>query len=153
MKTLRFLRAILLAVFLPALLSCAPDNSEDFTYRCVTLPPLPAGARYQESHYRDALVYDLRVFGCSAEKEVKCDGGRCDILTDKYAIEVDRARKWHEAIGQAVHYSIALNRKPCIAIYDFDKLSPENMHFLIKVCSDLKIKVVFIIGFADVNRE
>ncbi len=33
------------------------------------------------------------------------DKTRCDCLTDDYAIEVDFARKWAEAVGQSLHYS------------------------------------------------
>ncbi len=35
---------------------------------------------------------------------------RCDILTPNYAIEVDYAKKWHEAIGQALDYSAQFKR-------------------------------------------
>lgn len=40
------------------------------------------------------------------------DGTRCDILTDEYAIEVDFANKWAEAIGQALNYAIQFNKMP-----------------------------------------
>jgi len=33
------------------------------------------------------------------------DKTRCDCLTDDYAIEVDFARKWAEAVGQSLHYA------------------------------------------------
>lgn len=40
------------------------------------------------------------------EVEVRMkDKTRCDCLTDNYAIEVDFARKWAEAVGQSLHYS------------------------------------------------
>lgn len=39
-------------------------------------------------------------------KEVRLsDGTRCDCLTASHAVEVDFARKWHEGIGQALHYA------------------------------------------------
>ncbi len=44
------------------------------------------------------------------------DGTRVDILTDDLAIEVDFARKWYEAIGQACHYSRLSNRKPGVLL-------------------------------------
>lgn len=39
-----------------------------------------------------------------------------DCITDKYAIEVDRAEKWYEAIGQAEHYAAATAREPGILL-------------------------------------
>ena len=40
------------------------------------------------------------------EAEVRLeDKTRCDCLTGDYAIEVDFARKWAEAIGQSLHYA------------------------------------------------
>lgn len=123
------------------LASCGGDNIEYIELR---LPHKSEDLGAHESHYRDALVSELRSRGLSAKREVKCAGGRCDILTDKYAIEIDRASKWHEAIGQAVHYSITLKRKPCIALFDFHKLSTEKREALKSVCAKLGIKIIFI---------
>lgn len=36
---------------------------------------------------------------------------RVDCLTDTHAVEFDFANKWHEGIGQALHYSIMTNKK------------------------------------------
>ena len=48
-----------------------------------------------ESYYQDIFAAEI-----SGQTEVTAgDGTRCDILTDSYAIEVDFARKWGEAIG------------------------------------------------------
>ena len=44
------------------------------------------------------------------------DGTRCDLLSDKYAIETDRASKWAESVGQATLYSIWSNRKAAVLI-------------------------------------
>ena len=33
------------------------------------------------------------------------DGTRCDIVTERHAIEVEFAPKWKEAIGQSLHYA------------------------------------------------
>lgn len=37
--------------------------------------------------------------------EVPVRYGRIDLLTSDYAIEVDKLEKFHEAIGQALHYA------------------------------------------------
>lgn len=130
----------LVALFF-SLVSCTQNDIEYIELR---LPHKSENLGAHESHYRDALVSELRSRGLSAKKEVKCAGGRCDILTDKYAIEIDRASKWHEAVGQAAHYSVALNRKPCVAIFDFRKLSTEKLQALKAVCAKFGIKIIFI---------
>lgn len=44
------------------------------------------------------------------------DKTRCDILTAAYALEVDFANKWAEAVGQSLHYSLQFNRKAGIVL-------------------------------------
>lgn len=44
------------------------------------------------------------------------DRTRVDILTEEEAIEVDFARKWAEAIGQALYYAIVHDREPGIVL-------------------------------------
>lgn len=98
----------------------------------------------KEAFYRDALADFLKSKGISVKIEVKCKGGRCDILTDKYAIEVDKASKWHEAIGQALHYGAVLNRKSAIAIYNDTDLSAEKMDALKRTTSRRRIEVFIL---------
>ena len=44
------------------------------------------------------------------------DGTRCDIVTEKHAIEVDFADKWGEAIGQSLNYGFQSNKRAGILI-------------------------------------
>jgi len=44
------------------------------------------------------------------------DGKRVDILTDRYAIEVDFAEKFYEAVGQSLLYAVRTNRTPGIIL-------------------------------------
>lgn len=44
------------------------------------------------------------------------DKTRVDLLNDEYAIEVDWAPKWAEAIGQATWYSLVTNRNPAVLL-------------------------------------
>ena len=44
------------------------------------------------------------------------DNTRVDILTNEEAIEIDFARKWAEAIGQAKYYSYVSGKKPAIIL-------------------------------------
>lgn len=50
------------------------------------------------------------------------DKTRVDVLTDNFAIEVDWAKKWTEAIGQAAWYSVNTNRQAgiCLLVEDFE---------------------------------
>lgn len=44
------------------------------------------------------------------------DGRRVDCLTDEFAIEVEFAHKWSEAIGQSLDYSMLTNKKAGIVL-------------------------------------
>ena len=44
------------------------------------------------------------------------DFTRIDCLTDTHAVEFDFANKWHEAIGQALHYSVMSGKKAKIVL-------------------------------------
>ena len=44
------------------------------------------------------------------------DKTRVDCLTDEYAVEFDFANKWHESIGQALHYGIMTGKTPKIVL-------------------------------------
>ena len=48
--------------------------------------------------------------------EYKVENGRVDILTDEYAIEVERAEKWKHSIGQSLWYALQTNKKPGIIL-------------------------------------
>ena len=48
--------------------------------------------------------------------EVRCYGGRADLVNDTYAIEVEFAHKWKNSIGQSLWYGLQLDRQPGIVI-------------------------------------
>lgn len=50
------------------------------------------------------------------ELEVSVTSGRVDIVTDTHAYEVEWARNWKEAIGQALWYGLQTNKKPAIVL-------------------------------------
>lgn len=78
----------------------------------LSLLPLLAFCKMPESYYQDQFA--SRINGQT--EVIAGDGTRCDILTDEYAIEVDFARKWGEAIGQSLNYGFQFNRKPGILL-------------------------------------
>ena len=85
-------------------------------------------------------------FGGKAKMEVHVKYGRIDLLTDDYAIEVDRLEKFHEAIGQALHYAKETGKKPAIAIFIADHKygDKEKLKYVTRLCDYYKIKVWFI---------
>ena len=56
------------------------------------------------------------------EREVTLpDRTRVDLLTPDHAIEVDRSRKWAQAVGQSLHYAAATERQPGIVLLTLAK--------------------------------
>jgi hypothetical protein len=54
---------------------------------------------------------------CNGKTEVvMTDGTRCDILTEDYAMEVDFAHKWAEAIGQSLNYARLTGKRAGIVL-------------------------------------
>ncbi len=74
-----------------------------------------------ESAWRDALATKL-----NAKHEVPIEAGRVDVLTDKEVIELDWPHKWHEGLGQVLHYSDALGKQPVLALISYSQ-GPDNL--------------------------
>lgn len=68
-------------------------------------------AQSYEWNYRDSIQV---ILGGTVEYPV--ESGRVDILTDEYAIEVEFANKWKDAIGQSLWYGLQTNRQPAIVL-------------------------------------
>jgi hypothetical protein len=78
---------------------------------CILLASPQAHARHlhREADYRDAW--------CTGETEVRLpNGSRADCVTERHAIEIDFAPKWHEAIGQALDYADQTGKSPAILL-------------------------------------
>jgi len=50
------------------------------------------------------------------QTEYSVNSGRIDILTETHAIEVERANKWKQSIGQALWYGLQTSREPGIIL-------------------------------------
>jgi hypothetical protein len=92
------------------------------------------------------IAFNQVYFHGKARMEVPVKYGRIDLLTDDYAIEVDRLEKFHAAIGQALHYAKETGKKPGIAIFIMEPKQgdKEKLKYLIRLCNYYKIKVWFI---------
>lgn len=88
--------------------------------------------------------YNVRF--CKKQKG-KIEQDNIDCLTNEYAIEVDRAKKWREAIGQSLHYAYQSKKKPGIALIASGSTRDKNyINKLQKVIahSSLDIKIWII---------
>jgi hypothetical protein len=77
-------------------------------YFCLSTSILSA---QPESYYSDIIAQQL-----DGITEHKVEGGRVDILTNEYAIEVKRASDWKHSIGQAIWYGLQTNKTPGIIL-------------------------------------
>ncbi len=105
---------------------------------------LPSGGR--ESLWRDALAkrWDGQI-------EQKIEGGRVDVVTDRYAIEVEFPHKWHEGLGQALHYADATGKKGLLAVISYargearlQENSRRQLEMIEKLCVSNRIKMVVL---------
>ncbi len=69
---------------------------------------------FAQKYEKDYINLIHQHFG--GQKEVTVKGGRIDILTDQYAIEIDFANKWKESIGQSLWYALQKTKKPGIVL-------------------------------------
>jgi hypothetical protein len=97
-----------------------------------------------EKDYQEA--FNRVYFQGRAEMEVPVKYGRIDLLTGDYAIEVERIDKFHEGIGQALHYAKETGRKPGLAVFITDPTEHEleKLKYVRRLCQSLGIKVWYI---------
>ena len=69
------------------------------------------------------------------------DGTRVDCLTSEFAVEVEYAHKWAEAIGQSLFYAKMTDRNPGIVLIMAEKGNERFAKRLREVASQEKIKV------------
>lgn len=86
---------------------------------------------HHERYYQDIFCDKI-----GGETEVIMDDRtRCDCLTKDLAIEVDFAKKFYEAIGQALHYGRKTNKTPGVLLI-IEKKSDlkylRRLHLIIK---------------------
>ena len=106
---------------------------------------LPSGGK--ESLWRDELARHWQ-----GTTEHRIEGGRIDVLTDRYAVEVEFPHKWHEGIGQVLHYSNASGKPGVLAVIAYAQgeanlhgKSRQKLEMIEKICltNDIKMVVLF----------
>ena len=105
---------------------------------------LPSGGR--ESLWRDELARHWH-----GQTEKRIEGGRIDVLTGEYAIEVEFPHKWHEGLGQALHYANATDRQGVLAIIAYARgeaylhgKSRRRLELIEEQCSANNIKMLVL---------
>jgi len=84
---------------------------EQFKTPTISTPKTHHGKK-NEKYYQTILCKELG----GRMEYVLSDRTRVDCLTDSYAIEVDFAKKWAEAVGQSLYYALMTHRKPGIGL-------------------------------------
>lgn len=92
-----------------------------------------------ESDWSAALAAVL-----SGRTEVATEHGRVDVLTDRFAIEVDRLAKWHESIGQASHYAATTKKRPVVALILLPSDNTHKLELIEDTCTSKGIKLVIL---------
>ena len=75
-------------------------------------------------------------------------GGRIDCFNDKFAIEVDWAKKWAEAVGQSLYYARATNRKPGIILLCEQSEGPVE-----GLCRSYVYRLEYALAFVNTHVE
>lgn len=73
-----------------------------------------------EKQIETFLCESLREINYNVRRQVKCSGGKADIVTDDYVIEVKRELNNNSikgAMGQVLLYADELHKKPVLAGY------------------------------------
>jgi len=97
-----------------------------------------------EKDFQDA--FNKVYFRGKAKSEVTVKYGRMDLMTGDFAIEVDRLSKFHEGIGQALHYARETGKQPGLAIFIINPSKKDliKLKYVIKLCELHGIKAWYI---------
>lgn len=115
--------------------SSASTNNHSFAKDLASgleLISLPVEPNAYEKYWVNALSERL-----NGATEVTIPHGRVDILTQQIALEVDFLQKWHEGLGQAIHYASVTGRKGALALILPAQTQNHSNHSLIEIISEL----------------
>lgn len=124
------------------------DNQIDLSISNSMLVPtmrLSLNTDAAEKDWTDALAERM-----NGQSEVQVNRGRVDVMTDSYAIEIDFLKKWHEGLGQAIHYADESNRIGVLALIDESNapLDLEHLKLLKKIerlCIKAGVKLILLV--------
>ena len=107
---------------------------------------LPVKRTAYEKVWKAALVDKLRADKIgNVFDEQRLAFGRADIVTEKEVYEIARYDKFHQGIGQTLHYSMVLKKPAVLALMlDKTKIDPAKTAFIEKLCKHYKIRLVLL---------
>lgn len=112
--------------------------------------PLHLNPQEKETAWSAALARKL-----NGSTEYPVQNGRVDVLTEQYAIEVERLEKWHEGIGQSSHYGLETGKVPCLAIIilpseiPLSNLNAEKLSLIERTALKSGIKLLLLVASAE----
>ena len=85
-------------------------------------------------------------FNGRGKLEVPIKYGRIDILTSSHAVEIDHLSKFHEGIGQCLHYAHETGKKPGLAIFVLSprKKDLKKIRYVKYLCAEYGITFWYI---------
>jgi hypothetical protein len=95
----------------------------------------------RENINTESIIADSLAKKLNGQREVECESGIIDILTNSEIIEVKHASKWKHAIGQVQCYNYKFGRQMRIHLFYYRDESIENMEHILNICSNLNISV------------
>lgn len=117
LKILAGLLSLLIAGCVSPSLSQSPDDYSAAIAAAQLPDPKPPMRHAREVDVAAAIAREMQGRGLFAKIEHRLpDGARVDILTTRYAIEVDFEQKWAESIGQSLYYGIKTHRDPAVLL-------------------------------------
>jgi hypothetical protein len=99
--------------------------------------PTGAGHKRLEKEYQKEWCESM---GGKSEYALP-DKTRIDCLTEEYAVEVEFAENWAEAIGQALYYAAKTGKLPGIVLIMEDKKDKRYLDRLNKVIKTYKLPI------------
>ena len=106
------------------------------------LPTFLAAQKISEAQYICMINEELQ-----GQMVYRVTSGRVDILTETHAIEVERAHKWKQSIGQALWYGLQTSKEPGIIIIIEQLIIIIDL--LVFKLNYLKYPVIIIIGYQN----
>jgi len=64
----------------------------------------------------EAVWIEAAASKLKGQPEMAVQGGRMDIGTEHFAIEIDFLDKWHEGVGQSLHYAAESGLRPALGL-------------------------------------
>lgn len=122
------------------------NNVDLGTSRNMLIPiiPIPLNMDSPEKDWTDALAKII-----NGQSEVQVDRGRVDVMTETYAIEIDFLKKWHEGLGQAIHYGDESDRIGVLALIDENTAQEDLEHIKLlkkieRLCINKGVKLILL---------